>query len=168
MKDVKAIFMVALCLIVAFLGLYFQFFSGQSHKDTQENRQENRQEEIQEEKEKKPENGTEPAEKPAKEEELTPERFGVEDGWSGYFTEMVDSVSEMIAPYVDKDPSKFCTSEEFQKGISTLKSFCLLRAQSVSGQLNGTVPSTEEGQKAEDAALVDDQGIVISDMGSMR
>ena len=54
MKDVKAIFMVALCLIVAFLGLYFQFFSGQSHKDTQENRQENRQEEIQEEKEKKP------------------------------------------------------------------------------------------------------------------
>ena len=87
---------------------------------------------------------------------------------SGYFTEMVDSVSEMIAPYVDKDPSKFCTSEEFQKGISTLKSFCLLRAQSVSGQLNGTVPSTEEGQKAEDAALVDDQGIVISDMGSMR
>lgn len=87
---------------------------------------------------------------------------------NGYFTEMVDSVSGMIAPYVEKDPSKFCTSEEFQKGISTLKSFCLLRAQSVSGQLNGTIPSTAEGQKAEDAALVDDQGIVISDMGSMR
>ncbi len=87
---------------------------------------------------------------------------------SGYFTEMVDSVSGMIAPYVDKDPSKFCTSEEFQKGVSTLKSFCLLRAQSVSGQLKETVPSTAEGQEAEDAALVDDQGIVISDMGSMR
>ena len=100
MKDVKAIFMVALCLIVAFLGLYFQFFSGQSHKDTQENRQENRQDEIQEEKEKKPENGTEPAEKPAKEEELTPERFGVEDGCSVYFTEMEEiQEDDAFLPY---------------------------------------------------------------------
>ena len=47
---------------------------------------------------------------------------------SGYFEEMIDSVSEMIAPYVEKDPTKFCTYEEFEEGVSTLKEFCLLRA----------------------------------------
>lgn len=87
---------------------------------------------------------------------------------NGYFTGMLDTVSRMITPYVEKDPTKFCSYEEFQKGVSALKSFCLLRAQSVKGQLKGTVPSTEEGQKADDAALIDAGGLVISDMGSMR
>lgn len=86
---------------------------------------------------------------------------------SGYFTGILDTVSRMITPYVEKDSTKFCSYEEFRKGISTLKRFCLLRAQSVGGQLDGTIPSTKEGQKADDAVLVDSEGLVISDMGSM-
>lgn len=84
---------------------------------------------------------------------------------SGYFTEMIDSVTSMISPYVEKDPTKFCTYEEFEKGVATLKDFCLLRAQSVKGQLDGAIGSTSATQKEE--TLIDASHINTSDMGSM-
>lgn len=86
---------------------------------------------------------------------------------SGYFTDMITSVEEMIAPYVEKDPTKFCTYEEFTAGISTLKEFCLLRAQSISGQIDGSIPSTSDAQKQDDSALIDASDIIISEMGAM-
>lgn len=87
---------------------------------------------------------------------------------SGYFSEMIDGVSEMIAPYVEKDSTKFCTYEEFETGAQTLKQFCLLRAESVRGQLDGTIPSTSDGQAEDAEALVDASSVTISDMGNMR
>ena len=86
---------------------------------------------------------------------------------SGSFETEFNRVVDMIAPYVEKDPTKFCTYEEFQTGTATLQRFCQLRAQSVRGQLDGTIPSTEEGQQAENTALVDASTLTISDMGSM-
>ena len=87
---------------------------------------------------------------------------------SGIFTEEIDNISQMIAPYVEKDPTKFCTYEEFEAGAETLKKFCLLRAESITGQLNGTIPSTSEEQKSNSSALIDADGLNITDMGSMR
>lgn len=87
---------------------------------------------------------------------------------SGYFTEMIDSVREMISPYVEKDVTKFCTYEEFETGISTLKEFCLLRAESVKGQLDGTIASDSDGQSQDSTSLIDAYGINISDMGTMN
>lgn len=86
---------------------------------------------------------------------------------SGYFSEMIDTVTQMIAPYVEKDPTKFCTYEEFQTGADTLKEFCLLRAQSIRGQLNGTIPSTADGQEADSSSLINADSVTIADMGSM-
>ena len=85
---------------------------------------------------------------------------------SGYFAEMIDTVAAMISPYVEKDPTKFCTYEEFEKGIATLKEFCLLRAESVSGQLDGTIGSTSDTQQSD--TLIDAGDIQIEDMGSMN
>ena len=85
---------------------------------------------------------------------------------SGYFENMFDSVTEMIAPYVEKDPTKFCTYEEFEKGTSTLREFCLLRAESISGQLNGSIGSTDSTQDS--STLVDAGELQISDMGTMN
>ncbi len=85
----------------------------------------------------------------------------------GKLVELIDSTAEEIAPYVEKDPTKFCTFEEFEKGVATIREFCLLRAESVSGQLNGTVPSTSEGQKTDGSTLIDASGLVLSDMGTM-
>ena len=83
----------------------------------------------------------------------------------GYFEKMIDSVTEMISPYVEKDPTKFCTYEEFETGVATLKDFCLLRAQSVKGQLEGAIGSTSATQEEE--TLIDASHINTSDMGSM-
>ncbi len=84
---------------------------------------------------------------------------------NGYFEEMIDSVIEMISPYVEKDPTRFCTYDEFLKGTETLKQFCLLRSESVSGQLDGTIGSTSATQEKD--TLIDASYIKTSDMGSM-
>lgn len=84
---------------------------------------------------------------------------------SGYFSDMMDSVKAMIAPYVQQDPTKFCTYEDFETGIDTLKAFCLLRAESISAQLSGAIGSTSDTQ--DEATLIDAGSLQISDMGSM-
>ncbi len=81
---------------------------------------------------------------------------------------LIDDTAALIDSYVQKDPTKFCTYEEFQKGVAAIKSFCTLRAESVKGQLDGTIPSTSDGQKADSSALIDTGDLVISDMGSMN
>ena len=81
--------------------------------------------------------------------------------------ELISDTAALIDRYVEKDPTKFCTYEEFQKGVAAIRKFCTLRVKSVSGQLSGTIPSTTEGQKADSSALVDTDGLNPSDMGSM-
>ena len=85
---------------------------------------------------------------------------------NGYFENMFDSITEMIAPYVEKDPTKFCAYDEFEKGISTLREFCLLRAKSINGQLNGSIGSTDNTQDS--STLIDAGELQISDMGTMN
>ena len=74
---------------------------------------------------------------------------------SGWFAEEIDRVTAMIAPYVESDPTAFCTCEEFQTGAETLKSFCLKRAESIAAQLKG------------ENAYVDASDITLSAMGTM-
>lgn len=85
---------------------------------------------------------------------------------NGTLEEMITTVSKMIAPYIEKQPTEFYTYEEFQTGIATLKDFCALRLESIEGQLNGTIPTTANGQSADSSALIDGSGIKVSDMGS--
>ena len=49
-----------------------------------------------------------------------------------------------------------------------LETFCLLRAESIAGQLDGTIPATEEGQAADSTALIDASEIDVTAMGSMN
>lgn len=87
---------------------------------------------------------------------------------SGSFSQTLQQVVDLITPYVEKDPTKFCTTEEFQAGVEALEDFCLLRAQSVQGQLEGTIPSTDDGQSADSSSLVDASSVDISAMGTME
>ena len=86
---------------------------------------------------------------------------------SGYFENLITETENLIASYVEQDPTKFCTYEEFETGVDTLKSFCLLRAESIRGQLDGTIPTASDGQQEDDSALVDASSISLTDMGSM-
>lgn len=87
---------------------------------------------------------------------------------NGKLSAMIDEVAAMIAPYVEKDPTKFCTYEAFENGVATLKEFCELRMESIAGQLDGTIPSTTSEQAEDPDSLIDGLGISISDMGSMN
>ncbi len=80
---------------------------------------------------------------------------------------IIDEAYALIAPYVGKDPTKFCTYEEFQAGVEALKTSCALRIESVSGQLDETIPSTDVGQAADKSALVDASALSLSDIGTM-
>lgn len=83
-------------------------------------------------------------------------------------TEIIDNAYGLISEYVEKDPTKFCTYEEFEKGVKSLRTFCQLRTESVKGQLEGTIPSTTEGQNKDASALIDVSEITLSDMGTMN
>lgn len=75
---------------------------------------------------------------------------------SGEFELLFDETVELISPYVERDPTKFCTYEEFELGAETLREFCLLRAESIGYQLAG------------EDVTVDASGLDISAMGSMN
>lgn len=84
------------------------------------------------------------------------------------FGALIDETAELIAPYVEKDPTAFYSVEEFEAGVAAIREFCLLREQSVLGQLDGTIPATTEGQNANPAVLIDASQLTLSDMGSMN
>ena len=94
------------------------------------------------------------------------EEFITEYFDSGLFSRQIDTLKELLSPYVAEDPTKFCTYEEFETGIDTLKEFCLLRSESISRQLEGSLGSTSDTQEA--ASLVDVGDLDISDMGTMQ
>lgn len=75
---------------------------------------------------------------------------------SGEFERLFDETVELISPYVERDPTKFCTYEEFELGAETLREFCLLRAESIGYQLAG------------EDVTVDASGLDISAIGSMN
>lgn len=75
---------------------------------------------------------------------------------SGEFERLFDETVELISPYAERDPTKFCTYEEFELGAETLREFCLLRAESIGYQLAG------------EDVTVDASGLDISAMGSMN
>lgn len=87
---------------------------------------------------------------------------------TGYFEELLSSTIALISPYIEQDPTAFCTYQEFLKGGETLKNFCLLRAESVKKQLAGAIPSTSEGQGENSSALLSAEGLEVASMGSNK
>lgn len=85
---------------------------------------------------------------------------------SGECEKEIERVYDMILPYVEKDPSAFYNVDEFKKGYEALKTFCVLRAQSVKKQLEGELASATSEQKKSD--YVDANTLIISDMGSQE
>ena len=83
------------------------------------------------------------------------------------FTERIAAIDALIGNYVASDPTAFYTYDEYKTAIVTLAEYGDLRAESILGQLDGTIPSTEEGQSENADLLVDVSGLNFSAMGSM-
>lgn len=86
---------------------------------------------------------------------------------SGYFENLIAETRELIAPYVEKDPTAFCSYEDFLLAVDTLEKFCLLRAESVRGQLDGRIPSTIAAQMEDKSGFVDASSVWLPDMGEI-
>lgn len=86
---------------------------------------------------------------------------------SGYFEDFVSKTRAMISSFVEKDPTAFCSYEDFLLGADTITQFCLLRAESVRGQLNGTIPSTIAAQAEDQSGFVDASSVWLPDMGEI-
>lgn len=84
---------------------------------------------------------------------------------NGYYEQLIEKTRQLIKPYVEKDKTAFFTVDEFEKGVTALKQFCNLRAESIRGQLEGTIPSTSDGQNASDT-FIDASSINMDDLGS--
>jgi len=80
---------------------------------------------------------------------------------------IAEETAALIAPYVENDPTAFYSYDEFLSGAEALAGFCALRSESVLGQLEGSIPSTSQGQSAQRESLVDTGDLNLSDMGSM-
>lgn len=86
---------------------------------------------------------------------------------NGKFAEKVRELDSLILDYVKNDATAFCTYEEYKTAVSTFIKLGELRAQSVQGQLNGTIPSTSSEQKSNPEKLVQAEDLKLSDLGSM-
>lgn len=87
--------------------------------------------------------------------------------FGGRFEEFLNRVHNQIDILVQTDPTAFYSYEEYKEGVDMLYQTVLLRAESIEGQLNGSIPSTDEGQQADSAGLVDASSINLEVMGSM-
>ncbi|MDE6319656.1 MAG: CotH kinase family protein, partial [Lachnospiraceae bacterium] len=86
---------------------------------------------------------------------------------NGRFQVVYQSIRSRIDRLVQTDPTALYSYEEYEAGAEMLYRTVLLRAESVWGQINGTIPATDEGQRADASNLVDGSNIDISVMGVM-
>lgn len=85
----------------------------------------------------------------------------------GRFQEVYQRIRGQIDTLVETDPTALYSYEEYEAGAEMLYRTMTLRAESVSGQISGTIPATDEAQRADAADLVDASEIDISVMGVM-
>ena len=85
----------------------------------------------------------------------------------GGFDAFYERVRSQIDELVKTDSTAFYSYDEYLTAADTLYQVVKLRGQSIQGQLDGSIPSTEEAQRSSDA-LVDASTLDISVMGSMN
>ena len=83
----------------------------------------------------------------------------------GEFEKTYERIRSQIDDLVGNDPTAFYSYEEYEEAANMLIEVVQLRAKSVSGQLAGTIPSTDEGQQ-DSSNLIDGSDIDLSVMGS--
>ena len=85
----------------------------------------------------------------------------------GGFDAFYERVRSQIDELVETDPTAFYSYDEYETAAETLYQVVKLRGQSIQGQLDGTIPSTEEAQRNSDA-LIDASDLDVSVMGTMN
>ena len=95
--------------------------------------------------------------------QLTDEYVG-----GGIFENTVSRITSQIDDLVESDPTSFYSYTEYKSAVEMLKETVSLRAESIRGQLDGTIPSTRSGQEEDASALIDSSSIDLNVMGVMN
>lgn len=95
------------------------------------------------------------------------EKLAQEYVLGGRFQEVYQGIRSRIDRLVESDPTALYTYEEYEAGAEMLFQTVMLRAESVKGQIDGTIPATDEEQRADSSMLVDASKIDVSVMGVM-
>ena len=87
---------------------------------------------------------------------------------SGRYEAVIRQVQALIAPYVQTDPTAFCSYEDHQLAVDTLLEVCSLRAESVRGQLAGRYPATLAQQAEHPGVGVDASHLDLRTLGDFQ
>ena len=86
---------------------------------------------------------------------------------SGLYESTIREVDAKINDFVRNDVSAFYTHEQYEASLPHLIELGRLRAESIKGQLSGTIPATSSGQNADRSSLIDASSVNLSALGSM-
>ena len=86
----------------------------------------------------------------------------------GRLQEVWERLDAQTHELIETDPTAFYTAAEYEEAKETLWTVLQLRAESVLGQLDGTIPSTDDGQQNAQDTLIDGSAIDLSVMGEFN
>jgi len=78
---------------------------------------------------------------------------------SGLFEKTVRELDAQINDYVKNNNNPFYSYEQYKEGVEVVLTLGRLRALSIRGQLDGTIPSTASSQQANPSALISIDGV---------
>ena len=84
---------------------------------------------------------------------------------SGRCEAVIRETQALIAPYVEADPTAFCSYADHLLAADTLLEVCLLRAESIRGQMEGRYPITLAQQAERPGVGVDASAIDLRALG---
>ena len=84
---------------------------------------------------------------------------------SGRYEAVIRQTQAMIAPYVQADPTAFCSYEDHLLAVDTLLEVCRLRSEGIRGQLEGDYPITLAQQGSQPGAGVDASHVDLRALG---
>ena len=87
---------------------------------------------------------------------------------SGRYEAEIREIQALIAPYVEADPTAFCSYEDHLLAVDTLLEVCRLRAESIRGQLEGIYPSTLAQQAEQPGNGVDASHVDLGELGDFQ
>ena len=87
---------------------------------------------------------------------------------SGRLSAELWEVAVRIAPYVQKDPTAFCSYEDHRLAVETLEQACLLRGEAARGQLEGRYPATLAQQLQRPGEGVDASHLDLGALGDFE
>ncbi len=85
----------------------------------------------------------------------------------GGFKKTVATIDKEIGSFVGTEDNAFYSNKRFHTAMQTFDRLLQKRAASVLGQIEGSIPSTWDAQKAEPEKLINSDDINLSDLGGL-